>query len=135
MVGGANYGWPVVTYGANYGSGTPIGEGTTRAGMTSPLLHWTPSIAPSGMAFVGSDGNGGVRPTNFPKWQGNALAGALAGQMVVRMRLAGDTVASQERLFTQALGRIRDVRNGPDGNIYLLTDSDNAALLRVEPAK
>lgn len=135
MVGGANYGWPVVTHGANYGSGTQIGEGTTRAGMTPPLLHWTPSIAPSGMAFVGSDGNGGVRPTNFPKWRGNALAGALAGQMVIRMRLAGDTVASQERLFTQTLGRIRDVRNGPDGNIYLLTDSDNAALLRVEPAK
>ena len=135
MVAGANYGWPVVTYGANYGSGTKIGEGPDKTGMTPSLLHWTPSIAPSGMAFVGSDGHGATRPSNFPKWRGNALVGALAGQMVVRLVLEGNTVVAQERLFTKALGRIRDVRNGPDGNIYLLTDSDNGALLRVEPVQ
>lgn len=135
LVAGANYGWPVVTYGANYGIGTKIGEGAQKPGMVPPLLHWTPSIAPSGMAFVGSDGNGGARPTNFPKWSGNALAGALAGQMLVRMTLAGDKVVAQERMFTKVLGRIRDVRNGPDGNLYLLTDSENGAVLRMEPAR
>lgn len=134
MVAGANYGWPVVTYGASYGTGFKIGEGVDKPGMTAPLIHWTPSIAPSGMVFVGSDGNGGAQPTKFPKWQGNILVGALAGQMLVRMMLSGDKVVSQERMFTNALGRIRDVRNGPDGAIYLLTDSNNGALLRVEPA-
>ncbi len=132
---GTNYGWPVITYGVNYGVGTKIGEGTEKAGMAQPLVYWVPSIAPSGMAFVGSDGNGGVRPNNFPKWKGNILVGALAGQMVMRMTLDGDKVIAQERMFVQALGRIRDVRQGPDGNIYLLTDSSEGALLRLEPAK
>ncbi len=135
MVGGTNYGWPVITYGVNYGVGTKIGEGTAKDGMAAPLIYWVPSIAPSGMAFVGSDGNGRERPTNFPKWKGNALVGALAGQLVVRISLDGDKVVGQERMFTNELGRIRDVRNGPDGNIYLLTDSADGALLRVEPAK
>lgn len=135
MVAGTNYGWPVITYGVNYGIGTKIGEGTEKSGMVQALVLWVPSIAPSGMAFVGSDGNGGERPTNFPKWKGNALVGALAGQMVVRITLDGDKVVAQERLFTREVGRIRDVRQGPDGNIYLLTDSNDGALLRVEPAK
>ncbi|MFM7295050.1 MAG: PQQ-dependent sugar dehydrogenase [Burkholderiales bacterium] len=135
MVPGANYGWPVVTYGVNYGVGTKIGEGTEKAGMTPPLVYWVPSIAASGMAFIGSDGNGGVRPSNFPKWKGNLLVGGLAGQLVVRLTLEGDKVVAQERMFVNELGRIRDVRNGPDGNIYLLTDSIDGALLRVEPAK
>jgi len=135
MVAGTNYGWPVITYGVNYGIGTKIGEGKEKSGMVQALVLWVPSIAPSGMAFVGSDGNGGERPTNFPKWKGNALVGALAGQMVVRITLDGDKVVAQERLFTREVGRIRDVRQGPDGNIYLLTDSSDGALLRVEPAK
>jgi len=130
-----NYGWPVVTYGANYGLGTKIGDGVEKAGMVAPLLQWTPSIAVSGMAFVGSDGNAGKRPTNFPKWQGNLLVGALVGQMVVRVVLDGDKVVSQERLFERALGRIRDVRQGPDGNIYLLTDSPDGELIRLAPEK
>ena len=130
-----NYGWPVITYGVNYGVGSKIGEGTEKLGMAQPLVVWVPSIAPSGMAFVGGDGNGGERPTNFPKWTGNVLVGALAGQMVVRMTLDGDKVMAQERMFVQALGRIRDVRQGPDGNIYLLTDATDGALLRVEPSK
>jgi aldose sugar dehydrogenase len=133
MVAGANYGWPVVTYGVNYGTGFKIGEGTDKLGMTPPLIYWMPSIAPSGMAFVGSDGNGGALPTKFPRWKGNVLVGALAGKMLVRLVLSGDKVVEQERMFTNALGRIRDVRNGPDGAIYLLTDSDQGTLLRMEP--
>jgi aldose sugar dehydrogenase len=132
---GNNYGWPVVTFGVNYGLGTKIGEGFTKAGMVDPLLQWTPSIAVSGMAFIGSDGNGGKRTNNFPKWQGNMLVGALAGQVVIRLVVAGDKVVSQERLFERELGRIRDVRQGPDGNIYVLTDSPDGELIRLTPEK
>ncbi len=135
LTAGTNYGWPVITYGVNYGVGTKIGEGTEKSGMAPPLLQWTPSIAVSGMAFVGSDGNGGARVSNFPKWQGNVLVGALAKQMVVRLTLDGDKVVSQERMFVNALGRIRDVRQGPDGNIYLLSDSSDGELIRIEPVK
>ncbi len=132
---GTNYGWPVVTFGANYGVGTKIGEGTEKAGMAAPHVQWTPSIAVSGMAFVGSDGNGGARASNFPKWQGNVLVGALAGQMLVRLILDGDKVVAQERMLVRGLGRIRDVRQGPDGNIYVVTDSSDGELIRIEPAK
>lgn len=131
---GVNYGWPVITYGANYGSGTPIGEGTAKEGMAQPLLHWTPSIAPSGFAFVGADRHGANMPTNFPKWKGNALVGALAGQMVVRVMVDGEKLIDQERMFVGKLGRIRDVQQGPDGNIYLLTDAADGALIRLERA-
>ena len=85
------------------------------------------------MAFVGSDGNGATRPNNFSKWQGNLLVGALAGSMVVRISLDGDKVVSQERMFVRELGRIRDVRSGPDGNVYVLTDAPNGELIRLEP--
>ncbi len=132
---GTNYGWPVVTFGANYGVGTKIGEGTEKAGMAAPHVQWTPSIAVSGMTFVGSDGNGGARASNFPKWQGNVLVGALAGQMLVRLILDGDKVVAQERMLVRGLGRIRDVRQGPDGNIYVVTDSSDGELIRIEPAK
>ncbi len=135
LAAGSNYGWPVVTYGVNYGVGTKIGEGVAKAGMVAPLLQWTPSIAVSGMAFVGSDGNGGARNSAFTKWRGNLLVGALAGQMVVRLVLEGDKVISQERLFERELGRIRDVRQGPDGHIYLLTDAPDGELIRVAPEK
>ena len=126
MTAGANYGWPVITYGANYGSGTKIGEGTEKVGMVQPLTYWKPSIAPSGMAFYSGK--------NFPKWKGNLFVGALAGQMLVRVTLDGEKVVSQERLFEGKLGRIRDVREGPDGNLYLLTDAPLGALIRLEPA-
>ena len=126
MAAGANYGWPVITYGANYGSGTKIGEGTEKVGMVQPLTYWKPSIAPSGMAFYSGK--------NFPKWKGNLFIGALAGQMLVRVTLDGEKVVSQERLFEGKLGRIRDVREGPDGNLYLLTDAPLGALIRLEPA-
>jgi aldose sugar dehydrogenase len=124
---GVNYGWPVITYGVNYGIGTKIGEGTAKDGMAQPLLYWVPSIAPSGMAFYTGDA--------FPKWKGNLFVGALAGQLLVRITLDGDKVKAQERLFDGKLGRIRDVRQGPDGNLYVLTDSSSGELIRIEPAK
>lgn len=122
---GRNYGWPVITYGANYGTGTRIGIGTHKDGMEQPLYHWTPSIAPSGMAFY--TGNA------FPNWRDNLFVGALRGQMLVRLTLDGEEVLSEERLLRNQVGRIRDVRQGPDGNMYLLTDARNGALLRLEP--
>jgi aldose sugar dehydrogenase len=123
---GVNYGWPVITYGVNYVTGTRIGEGTHKEGMAQPLYHWTPSIAPSGMAFYG----GGA----FPRWQGDLFVGALAGRMLVRLRLKGETIVSEERLLEGVLGRIRDVREGPDGRLWLLTDESNGALVRLDPA-
>jgi len=122
---GVNYGWPVITYGANYGTGTKIGEGTTKPGMAQPIHYWVPSIAPSGMAFY--TGN------KFPKWRGDLFVGALKDQMLVRLKLDGEKVVHEERMLKNALGRIRDVRVGPDGLIYLLTDESNGMLARLEP--
>jgi glucose/arabinose dehydrogenase len=124
---GLNYGWPVITYGVNYGLGTRIGEGQAKSGMVQPLHVWVPSIAPSGMAFV----NG----SQFPQWQGNLLVGALRGQMLVRLVLDGEKVLREERLLQGRAGRIRDVRMGPDGLIYLLSDGSDGALMRLEPAR
>lgn len=123
---GTNYGWPVITYGANYGTGTKIGEGTAKEGMAQPLHRWVPSIAPSGMAFY--TGN------PFPKWRGDLFVGALKDQMLVRLKLDGEKVVHEERILKNTLGRIRDVRAGPDGFIYLLTDEPNGVLARLEPA-
>jgi len=123
---GANYGWPVITYGVNYGLGTKIGEGTAKAGMEQPLHKWVPSIAPSGMVFYMGD--------KFPKWQGDLFVGALRGEVLVRLRLDGEKVMHEERLLKGKLGRIRDVRAGPDGLIYLLTDESRGLLARLEPA-
>ncbi|PVE09355.1 glucose dehydrogenase [Limnohabitans sp. Rim28] len=124
---GLNYGWPVITYGVNYGLGTRIGEGPSKPGMVQPLHVWVPSIAPSGMAFVSG--------TQFPNWQGDLLVGALRGQMLVRLSLDGEKVQREERLLQGRVGRIRDVRMGPDGFIYLLSDSADGALMRLEPAR
>lgn len=121
---GANYGWPIITYGVDY-SGVPIGEGTAKDGMEQPLHYWDPSISPSGLDFY--DGE------LLPEWQGDLLAGGLSGQLLVRLDMEGDAVVSEERLFQGQLGRIRDVRVGPDGAIYLLTDADNGRLIRVAP--
>jgi glucose/arabinose dehydrogenase len=124
---GLNYGWPIITYGVNYGVGTKIGEGQAKLGMVQPLQVWVPSIAPSGMAFVSG--------SQFPQWQGNLLVGALRDQMLVRLTLEGEKVLSEERLFQGQFGRIRDVRIGPDGLVYLLTDEAQGAMLRLEPVK
>jgi len=123
---GVNYGWPVITYGRNYGTGTQIGDGTAKPGMAQPLLQWTPSIAPSGMAFYTGE--------RFPKWKGNLFVGALKFQMLVRLELDGERVVREERLLDKALGRIRDVRQGPDGLLYLLIESDKGRIVRLEPA-
>ena len=127
MRSGLNYGWPVITYGVNYGLGTRIGEGQSKPGMVQPLHVWSPSIAPSGMAFVSG--------AQFPQWQGDLLVGALRGQMLVRLVISGEKVLREERLLQNRVGRIRDVRLGPDGLVYLLTDDDQGVLLRLEPVK
>ena len=123
--GGANYGWPVVTYGREY-SGPSIGVGTEAPGMEPPLLHWTPSIAPSGMAFYTG--------TGFPRWRGDLFVGALAGRHLRRVVVRDGAVVEQEVLLEGDLGRIRDVRQGPDGHLWLLTDERRGALYRIEPA-
>ncbi len=123
---GANYGCPVITYGVNYGIGTKIGEGTAKAGMAQPVKHWIPSPAISGLAFYTGD--------RFPKWKGDLLVGALRGEALIRVRLAGDAFAADEFMLRGAVPRIRDVRSGPDGLVYLLTDERDGAILRLEPA-
>jgi glucose/arabinose dehydrogenase len=123
---GKNYGWPVVGYGIDY-SGAKIHEATTKPGFEQPVWHWVPSIAPSGMAFY--TGN------LFPKWRGNLFVGGLAGRILVRLELDGEQVAKEERLLQQLRERIRDVREGPDGALWLATDSGSGRILRVIPAK
>ncbi|MFV2082449.1 MAG: PQQ-dependent sugar dehydrogenase, partial [bacterium] len=110
---GLNYGWPVISYGVHY-SGLKIGVGTHKEGMEQPVYYWDPSIAPSGMAFYTGD--------RFPAWKGNLLVGALKGRMLVRLELDGEKVVKEERILREMNKRIRDVRQGPDGFIYLLTD-------------
>jgi glucose/arabinose dehydrogenase len=122
---GRNYGWPVITFGENYGGGR-IGEGITqRAGMEQPLHQWTPSIAPSGMAFLTSDRYG-------PAMKGNLFVGSLKFQYLARLELSGGKVTREQRLL-EGIGRVRDVRQGPDGLLYVLTDEDNGKLVRVLP--
>ena len=121
---GVNYGWPVITHGRNY-SGTIISEETARPGMAQPKTYWVPSIAPSGLAFYDGD--------KFPRWRGNLFVGALRGQILVRLTLAGTRVVAEERLLTDFGKRIRDVRTGPDGNIYLLVDAYGEPIWRLEP--
>jgi glucose/arabinose dehydrogenase len=123
---GVNYGWPVITYGVNYGIGTRIGEGTAKEGMAQPVKYWVPSPAISGLAFYDGD--------KFPKWRGNALIGALRGEALIRVRLDGERFVEDEFIL-RGLSRIRDVRVGPDGFVYLLTDESGGALLRLEPGK
>lgn len=121
---GANYGWPVITYGREYVTGGRIGEGTERADVEPPLHHWTPSIAPSGMAFYTGDA--------FPRWRGNLFVGALRGQLLSRLELDGERVVGEERFLTELGSRIRDVRQGPDGGLYLL-DESHGRILKLEP--
>lgn len=121
---GANYGWPEVTYGRAYSGGT-IGPGTHAPRFREPLLHWTPSIAPSGMVFY--------QGSRFPAWEGDLFVGALAGQHLRRVELEGERVVRQEELLSGTVGRIRDVEVGPDGFLYLITDADNGGVFRLEP--
>ncbi len=122
---GANYGWPVITHGRNYGIGTRIGEGTERADVTPPIAHWVPtSIAPSGMAFVTSD--------RYPGWKGQLVIGALRAEKLVRLELDGTRVVAQHDLLAGRGARIRDVRQGPDGWLYVLTDESDGQIWRLE---
>ena len=123
---GKNYGWPVIGYGIDY-SGAKIHESTQKAGMEQPLKYWVPSIAPSGMTFY----TGNV----FAPWRGSLFVGALAGQILVRLGVDGDKVVEEERLLQQLRERIRDVREGPDGALWLATDSSSGRILRLTPAK
>ena len=123
---GKNYGWPVIGFGIDY-NGARIHESTAKPGMEQPIKYWVPSIAPSGMAFYTAK--------LFPKWTGSLFTGALAGQMLVRLSLNGNTVTGEERLLQNLNERIRDVRQGPDGALWLLTDNSAGRILRVSPAK
>jgi aldose sugar dehydrogenase len=123
---GKNYGWPVIGYGIDY-DGTKIHESTQKAGMEQPIKYWVPSIAPSGMAFYAGE--------LFPSWRGSLFVGALAGQILVRLDVRGDTVGSEERLLRELNERIRDVRAGPDGALWLATDNSAGRILRVAPAR
>ena len=125
VIAGTNYGWPVISYGKEYWSQNAVGEGTHKIGMAQPVYHWVPSIAPSGMAFY--SGN------RFPQWQGNLFIGSLKFGELVRLEIDASRVVHEERLLNGDFGRIRDVRLGPDGLLYLLTDSRNGHLLRLEP--
>lgn len=122
---GTNYGWPEISWGINYG-GSPINGGLREQdGMAQPKHFWDPSIAPSGMTFYDGDA--------FPEWQGDLFVGALKYQLIARLEMDGDEIVAEERLLEGALGRIRDVRTGPDGLLYILTDSPDGGLFRLAP--
>ena len=122
---GKNYGWPVIGLGIDY-SGAKIHVTTAKDGMEQPIKAWVPSIAPSGMAFYTGE--------LFPAWRGSLFTGALASQILVRLSLKGDAVTGEERLLQNLNERIRDVRQGPDGALWLLTDSSAGRILRITPA-
>lgn len=121
---GRNYGWPIISYGQHY-SGGKIGEGTHKEGYEQPIYYWDPSIAPSGMAFYTGDA--------FPEWRGDIFVGSLKFGLLVRLDLDGTRVTGEERLLEKLGERVRDVRQGPDGMIYLLTDDYEGQVLRLEP--
>jgi len=121
---GANYGWPKTTFGEQYGGGK-IGIGPKSPGIEEPLLHWTPSIAPSGMDFYQGD--------IFPNWNGDLLVGSLKFRMLVRVDLEGSLVQGQEVVFQDRIGRVRDVRVSPEGKVYLLNDEYRGGIFRLDP--
>jgi glucose/arabinose dehydrogenase len=121
---GKDYGWPTIGYGEEY-SGAPIHASPRGEGMEQPVYYWDPVISPSGMVVYSGD--------LFPEWKGNVLVGGLSSRALVRLVLEGDRVAGEERLLTDLGARIREVVQGPDGALYLLTDESNGKLLRVTP--
>ena len=123
---GKNYGWPVITYGVDY-SGAKIGEGTAKSGLEQPVYYWDPVIAPAGMAFYTGDA--------LPGWKGSILIGSLRPGLLVKLTLENGRVAREERFLGDLRERIRDVRQGPDGFVYLLTDSGDGRILRVVPVR
>jgi glucose/arabinose dehydrogenase len=127
LIAGANYGWPVISYGKEYFLPKAVGEGTHKSGMEQPVHYWVPSIAPSGMAFYSGP--------DFPGWQNSLFLGSLKSQELVRLELDQGQVVAEERLLSAEFGRIRDVRQGPDGALYLLTDAAEGQLLKLVPAE
>lgn len=125
VLAGRNYGWPVITHGVDY-SGAKIGEGSAKAGMEQPQHVWVPSIAPSGMAFVTG--------SRLPGWRGSLVVGSLKFRLLARLSLDAERVVGEQRVLQPLGERLRDVRQGPDGHLYLLTDESQGAVLRVEPA-
>jgi glucose/arabinose dehydrogenase len=123
---GVNYGWPVITYGVNYVTGTKIGEGTEKPGMAQPVKYWRPSPALTGIAFY--------EGTRFPRWRGDLLMGTLKSNAILRVRLDGDRFREDEFMLKRDVPRVRHVVVGPDGYVYLLTDETRGAILRLEPA-
>jgi len=123
---GQNYGWPIATYGIDY-DGTVITETPTLANVQPPLFYWYPSIAPSSIAFYTG--------WEFPKWNGDLFVGSLAGNSVVRLELIGERIVSQEVLLKELNVRIRDITMGPDGSLYVLTDTGDGRLFRIEPSQ
>jgi glucose/arabinose dehydrogenase len=121
---GANYGWPMISYGIDY-SGQVVSERTAAPGMEQPVVYWTPSIAPSGMAFYSG--------TRIPQWRGDLFVGALAGHHLRRLHFDGTVIASQEMLLRDLGERIRAVCEGPDGYLYVTTDSAAGRVLKLEP--
>ena len=115
----------MITYGRNYVTGTRIGEGTAKPGMAQPMHYWIPSIAPSGLAYYAGQ--------HFPNWQGNAFIGSLAFNLLVRLEVAGGQVVHEERLLEGRFDRVRDVRLGPDGLLYLLAGGADGRVVRLEP--
>jgi len=122
---GRNYGWPVITHGIDY-TGARISPFTEQPGMEQPLVDWTPSIAPSGLAYY--DGEA------FPEWRGQFFVGALAERSIRRVSLEGDGAVDHGPIFDEIGERIRDVRSGPDGHLYVLTDAEAGRILRIRPA-
>jgi len=124
MKPGANYGWPVISYGKEY-SGEQVGEGTRKDGYEQPVYYWDPVISPSSLMFYDGD--------LFPEWKGNAFVTSLSQRQLIRLVLEGDKVIGEERLLADRNERLREVKQGPDGALYLLTDLRNAQLLRLTP--
>lgn len=122
---GANYGWPLATHGVDY-SGAVISPNKSLPGMEDPVRAWVPSISPSGLAFYTGD--------RFPGWKGSLFTGALSANALFRIELDGERHVGEERLLVDRLPYIRDVRQGPDGLLYLVTHSDDGGLYRLEPA-
>lgn len=125
IVAGRNYGWPLITYGEEYGTGFSIGEGSEKPGIEPPRHYWVPSIAPSGMAFY--------RGSAFPDWQGDILVGALKHRRLIRLDVEDGRIVGEHRYVAGEDARIRDVRVGPDGLIYVLTDASKGKLIRLAP--
>jgi aldose sugar dehydrogenase len=121
---GKNYGWPIITYGVDY-SGAKIGEGAAKPGLEQPVYYWDPVIAPSGMIFYTGDA--------FPGWKGSILIGSMEPGRLVRLTMQNGKVASEERYLGDLDERIRDVQQGPDGLVYVVTDEDDGRLLRLRP--